>query len=105
MKLIEKADVVCDSFAAGELEKYNIGYEAARKVNPEIIYASHTGFGKTGSLSSSAGCDLTSEALCGLMQVTGFPDRRSYCTWIQNSRSIRRSFFCGIYCHGSHGKK
>ena len=74
MKLIEKADVVCDSFAAGELEKYNIGYEAARKVNPEIIYASHTGFGKTGSLSSSAGCDLTSEALCGLMQVTGFPD-------------------------------
>lgn len=74
MKLIEKADVVCDAFAAGEMERCGIGYEKAAKVNPKIIYASHTGFGKIGPLSGTAGCDLTSEALSGLMQVTGFPD-------------------------------
>lgn len=74
MKLIEKADVVCEAFAAGEMEQRGIGYEQAAKVNPKIIYASHTGFGKTGPLSGTAGCDLTSEALSGLMQVTGFPD-------------------------------
>lgn len=74
LKLIAAADVVCDSFVAGELERYNLGYEEACKVNPGIIYASHTGFGKAGPLSGTVGCDLTSEALCGLMQVTGFPD-------------------------------
>ena len=74
MKLIEKADVVCDCFVAGELERCGLGYDKARELNPGIIYASHTGFGKTGPMSNTAGCDLTSEALSGLMQVTGFPD-------------------------------
>lgn len=71
MKLIEKADVVVDCFPAGELEKCNLGYEDAKKVNKKIIYASQTGFGKTGPLSATAGNDLTAEALCGLMQITG----------------------------------
>lgn len=74
MKLIETADVVCDGFVAGEMERCNIGYEDACKVNPGIIYASNTGFGKTGPLSNTAGCDIASEALCGLMETTGFPD-------------------------------
>lgn len=76
MKLIEKADVVCESFAAGEMEKCNIDYEKAAKINPRIIYASQTGFGKTGPLSNTAGNDLTAEALCGLMQITGFPGHK-----------------------------
>lgn len=75
MKLIEKADVVCESFPVGELERCHLGYEEACRVNPEIIYASHTGFGKTGPLSNTAGNDLAAEALCGLMQITGFPGR------------------------------
>lgn len=73
-KLILTADVVCDSFVAGELESCGLGYEQMSAIKPDIIYASHTGFGKTGPLSNTVGCDLTSEALSGLMQVTGFPD-------------------------------
>ena len=73
-KLIEHADVVCESFPAGEMERCSLGYEEMSKVNPGIIYASHTGFGKTGPMSNSAGNDLTAEALCGLMQITGYPE-------------------------------
>ena len=73
-KLIEHADVVCESFPAGEMERCGLGYEEMSKLNPAIIYASHTGFGKTGPLSNSAGNDLTAEALCGLMQITGYPE-------------------------------
>ena len=69
-KLIEHADVVCESFPAGEMERCSLGYEEMSRVNPGIIYASHTGFGKTGPMSNSAGNDLTAEALCGLMQIT-----------------------------------
>lgn len=71
MKLIEKADVVCESYEAGVLEGCNLGYEDAIKVNPAIIYASHTGFGKSGPLSGTAGSDLTAEALSGMMEITG----------------------------------
>lgn len=71
LKFIETADVVCDSFPAGELEKCGIGYEDACKVNKSIIYASHTGFGKTGPLCNTSGSDLTAEAISGLMDITG----------------------------------
>lgn len=76
MELIKSSDVVCESFPAGEMERCHLGYEEAAKVNPKIIYASQTGFGKTGPLSNTAGNDLTAEALCGLMQITGFPDHK-----------------------------
>lgn len=76
IELIKTADVVCDSFPAGEMERCGMGYAEARKNNRRIIYASHTGFGKTGPLSNTAGCDIVSEALCGLMEMTGFPDGR-----------------------------
>lgn len=48
-----------------------MAYEDACKVKSDIIYASHTGFGKTGPLSNTAGSDLTAEAVSGLMDITG----------------------------------
>ena len=75
MELLKTADVVCESFVAGEMETWGLGYGRAKAVNPGIIYASHTGFGKTGPFSNTAGNDITAEALCGLMQITGFPEQ------------------------------
>lgn len=77
MNLIKFADVVCEGFCPGEMEKCNIDYEKAVKVNPRIIYASQTGHGKTGPFSNSAGSDITAEALSGLMGITGFTGGRA----------------------------
>lgn len=71
LELISHSDVVCECFPAGELESCGLGYEDACRVKPDIIYASHTGFGKTGPLRNTAGSDLTAEAVTGLMDVTG----------------------------------
>ena len=76
IKLIKTADVVCENYPAGTLEKYGLDYEKAKEIKPDIIYASLTGFGKSGAMSNSAGCDLTSQALSGLMGITGFPDSK-----------------------------
>ena len=73
-RLIETEDVVCDSFPAGELERCDLDYDRMKERNPRIIYASQTGFGKTGPMNNTAGNDLTAEALCGLMQITGYPE-------------------------------
>lgn len=71
LDLIAGADVVCDCFPVGELESCGLGYEDACRVKPDIIYASHTGFGKTGPLSNTSGSNLTVEAVTGLLDVTG----------------------------------
>ena len=76
MKLIKTADVVCENYPIGFLEKYNLNYEKVKEIKPDIIYASLTGFGKSGDMSKTAGCDLTSQALSGLMGITGFPDSK-----------------------------
>lgn len=90
--LINTADVVCDCFQEGELDRCGIGYEEMKESNPGIIYASHTGFGTYGPMSVTTGCDLTSEALSGLMEVTGYPDS---CATAHGSRMADQ--FGGVY--------
>jgi len=49
-------------------------YEALRKINPRLIYASITGYGQTGPYSNRAGYDVMVEAEMGLMHITGSRD-------------------------------
>ncbi len=72
--LVKEADIVCSNFKAGTLEKYGIGYEAMKEIKPDIIYASISGFGDKGVLSSFAAYDNVIQALSGIMDVTGFKD-------------------------------
>lgn len=74
MQFAATVDVVCDLFPAGEPGRCNISYKKACKVKPQIIYALHTGFEKTGAFGKTAGCDFMSEAHWEFTQVTGFPD-------------------------------
>lgn len=72
-KLIKEVDVVTENFSAGTLEKLGIGYEEAKKVNPQIIYASINGFGNEGPYSGKKCVDPVAQAMGGLMSLTGFP--------------------------------
>lgn len=74
LKLIETADIVCGNFPKGVMEKYKLSYNDLIKVKADIVYASLTGFGNTGPLGMNEGSDITSQALCGIMSMTGFPD-------------------------------
>lgn len=67
---VKTADVVVDSFAAGYMEELGYGYDDLKKVNPAIIVASNTPFGKTGELSSFPGSDIAAQAASGLMDIT-----------------------------------
>lgn len=69
-KLVRNADVVVDSFAAGYMEKIGYGYDDLKKINPAIIVASNTAFGKTGELSFASGSDIAAQAASGLMDIT-----------------------------------
>jgi len=73
-KLLKDADVVCENFKYGSMERMGLSYEEIKKVNPNIIYASLNGFGQTGPMKETIGLDLQLQAMSGLMDRTGFPD-------------------------------
>src|SRR6516165_19591 len=73
-KLIETADVVAENFLPGTMDKLGFGYENLKKIKPDIILASTSGFGQDGPYAKYAAFDPVVEGMSGVMEVTGFPD-------------------------------
>ncbi len=72
--LIARGDVVLENFAVGVMERLGFGYEALKAINPKIIYASSSGYGRGGPYAHYSAMDLTVQAVAGVMAITGFPD-------------------------------
>ena len=71
-KLIASADVFLTNLATTEgLIKYGIDYETLRQINPRLIYASISGYGRAGSRAGQPGYDLVAQAESGTMSLTG----------------------------------
>jgi formyl-CoA transferase len=73
--LARKADVVVENFAAGVMERLGLGYDTLRTENPRLVYGSGTGFGLSGPYRDLPAMDLTIQAMSGIMNATGYPDR------------------------------
>ena len=69
-ELVRRADVFIENFRPGSLTRHGLDYDAARALNPDIVYCSVTGFGSGGG-ASLPGYDLLVQAVGGLMSVTG----------------------------------
>ena len=72
--LAASCDVLIENYKVGDLERYGLGYQAIRAINPSIVYASVTGFGQTGPAKDRPGYDFMVQGMSGLMSVTGVPD-------------------------------
>ena len=53
-KMVEKADVVLENYRPGTMEKFGLGYEVLKEINPKLIYTACSGFGHTGPYSERA---------------------------------------------------
>ncbi len=73
--LAREVDVVVENYGPGVLEKRRLDYQSLRSINPRIIMASISAFGRTGPLAHKVGYDLIAQAFSGLMDMTGYPDR------------------------------
>jgi crotonobetainyl-CoA:carnitine CoA-transferase CaiB-like acyl-CoA transferase len=71
--LIEQVDVVTESFSAGVLERWGLGYERMRELNPEIIYLSFSGFGHSGPYTSYDTWGPTAQSFNGMTGYSGLP--------------------------------
>lgn len=72
--LSQWADIVIENFSPGTMERLGLDYETIKKINPEIIYASISGFGQTGPYRNKAAYDAVAQAMGGWTALTGFPD-------------------------------
>ena len=70
-KLIARADVVSENFRTGVMEKLGFGYDALQAANPDVIFASASGFGPDGPYVKRPGQDLLIQAMSGLAAITG----------------------------------
>ncbi len=73
-RLIKSADVVCENFLPGTMEKLGFGFETLKAIKPDIILASTSGFGQDGPYAKFAAFDPVVEGMSGVMEVTGYPD-------------------------------
>jgi len=70
-ELIKKSDIFIENLRPGTIDKMGLGYNDLKKINDSIIYASISGYGKTGPFSGKGGFDLVSQGLSSLMSFTG----------------------------------
>jgi CoA:oxalate CoA-transferase len=66
-RLLERADIVVESFRPGVAAKLGVGYEQAKAINPKVVYCSISGFGQTGPYAHAPGHDLAIQSLTGLL--------------------------------------
>jgi crotonobetainyl-CoA:carnitine CoA-transferase CaiB-like acyl-CoA transferase len=72
--LAAKSDIVVENYRSGTLDKYGLGYEGLKVVNPGLVYCSVTGFGQDGPYATRPGYDGIFQAMGGMMSVSGYPD-------------------------------
>ncbi len=74
-ELVKQTDVLFENFTPGTLEKWGLGWEDLKAINPRLIMVRVSGYGQTGPYSKRAGYDRIALGFSGYMYPTGFPDR------------------------------
>ena len=70
-KLITKADVLIHNFRPGVMQKTGLDYASVKEINPRLIYAEISGYGKKGPWKNKPGQDLLLQSITGLAYTTG----------------------------------
>ncbi len=73
-RLIGEAAVLCENYSPGQMERWGLGYETLREINPGLIYLQITGMGKSGTYKDYLSVGPTAQALSGLTHMSGSPE-------------------------------
>ena len=69
--MIKEVDVFIHNFRPGVMDKLNLGSDALRAINPNLIYTAISGFGKEGPLGRAPAYDPIIQAHAGLAATQG----------------------------------
>jgi crotonobetainyl-CoA:carnitine CoA-transferase CaiB-like acyl-CoA transferase len=74
LKLVEQSDVVMENFRPGTMEKWGLGYDVLREVNPKIVMLRVSAYGQTGPYRERPGFARVAHGFSGLAHLAGMPD-------------------------------
>ena len=78
-KLVGVSDVVVENLRPGAVDKLELGYKQLSTINPQLVYAAISGFGRleehTGPYAQRPAFDIVAEAMSGVMNLVGFSDK------------------------------
>jgi len=75
LELVRHCDIMIENFSPRVLTKLGVAYEDLMQVKPDIILISMPAFGKTGPYKDRTSYGPGIDAMSGLGQLTGYPDR------------------------------
>lgn len=73
-ELVKDADVLVENYRGGVTKRLKIDYDTIKKINPNIIYASGSGFGQYGPITHRPCYDIVAQAIGGMLNLTGFKE-------------------------------
>jgi formyl-CoA transferase len=95
-EMVAKADILVENFAPGVMDRLGLGPADLHKINPRLIYGSSSGYGKDGPYKNYPAMDLVMQAMCGVINSTGFPDQPPV-----KSGAALCDFFAGIHLYAA----
>ncbi len=75
LELAKNADALIQNFRPGVMEKYGLGYERVKAINPKIVYCSISGFGPRGPYRNMPGYDTIGQARSGILSLVTDPGK------------------------------
>jgi formyl-CoA transferase len=95
-QMTARADVVLENFSPGTMEDLGVGPEVLMAENPRLIYASGSGYGRSGPYRDNLAMDLSVQAISGVMSITGYSDRPPV-----RSGATLCDFLGGVHLYGA----
>jgi CoA:oxalate CoA-transferase len=95
-EMVVRADVLVENFAPGVMDRLGLGATDLQAINPRLIYGSSSGYGKDGPYRDFPAMDLVMQAMCGVMDSTGYLDQPPL-----KSASALCDFLAGIHLYGA----
>lgn len=91
-EMVRKADVLVENFAPGVMERLGLSAQSLCEINPRLVYGSSSGYGSDGPYRNYPAMDLVMQAMCGVINSTGFQDGPPV-----KSGAALCDFFAGIH--------
>lgn len=95
-EMVQRADILVENFAPGVMDRLGLGAEVLHQINPRLIYGSSSGYGKEGPYRDYPAMDLVMQAMCGVIECTGYPDQPPV-----KAGAAMCDFMAGIHLYGA----
>jgi crotonobetainyl-CoA:carnitine CoA-transferase CaiB-like acyl-CoA transferase len=93
LRMLPQFDAVVENFRPGTLERWGLSYEKMCEVRPQLILARISGYGQDGPYANRPGYGVIGEAVSGLREMIGDPDRPPARVAVPLT-----DYIAGVYC-------